>query len=194
MNIYIIMGSPRLNGNTATLCKPFIDELKFHRANVEYIELHGKRIAPCLGCMHCQDVSGEYGCIQKDEMQRIVESILNTDVVVFATPIYTWQATPPMKAVMDRLFGLNKFYGTAPRETLNKTKAYALLSTCGYDPSYAADLLDEVFRRLCKHSDIPYAGMYAVSDGDGDNVKTLLTKDILDGVRQFTQKLLLFGA
>jgi len=167
------MGSPKPNGNTAKLCKPFIHELELHKAEVEYIPLHGKNVASCIGCMRCQDVEGEYGCVLQDDMQAIVQNILRADALVYATPIYTWQATPPLKAVMDRMFGLNKFYGRLPRETLNKTKAVGLITTCGYAPEYAADLLDEAVKRWCKHSGIPYVGMYAVRD---DNIDDLAAK------------------
>lgn len=37
MNIVILMGSPRLCGNTAELCKPFMDELKENGAKVRYV-------------------------------------------------------------------------------------------------------------------------------------------------------------
>ena len=86
------MGSARQGGNTVELCKPFIAELKENHAQVEYIPLHDKKIAPCLGCYRCQNVPGEYGCVQLDDMQDLVRHILQADVLVFATPIYTWQA------------------------------------------------------------------------------------------------------
>jgi multimeric flavodoxin WrbA len=98
------MGSPRLNGNTAELCKPFIDELKQNNAEVEYITLHDKNTAPYLGCYYCQGEADEYGCSQEnDDMEEIIERILLADILVFAAPIYTWQATAKMKAVMDRI-------------------------------------------------------------------------------------------
>lgn len=195
MQICILMASPRLNGNTAELCKPFIDELKQLQTQVEYIELQGKDIASCLGCMHCQDISGEYGCSQNDDMQDIVKNILAADVVVYATPIYTWQATPPLKAVMDRMFGLNKFYGKAPREVLGKEKTFALIVTCGYKPTQAADLLDEVMKRGCKHSGVyKYAGMYAVQDVEtedkADDINAFQTKEAVDGARDFARRVL----
>ena len=76
MRICILMGSPRLNGNTAELCKPFMDELLAHKVDIDYIPIHGKNIAPCLGCYRCQNVTAEYGCVQQDDMQAIVESVL----------------------------------------------------------------------------------------------------------------------
>lgn len=36
MKVCILMGSPRLNGNTAELVKPFIEELNLNGVQVEY--------------------------------------------------------------------------------------------------------------------------------------------------------------
>ncbi|MCL2409977.1 MAG: flavodoxin family protein [Oscillospiraceae bacterium] len=190
MRICIFMGSPKPNGNTAELCKHFINELKLHQIETEYIELHGKNIAPCIGCYHCQNTAGEYGCIQQDDMQSIVESILRADVLVYATPIYSWQATPPMKTVMDRMFGLNKFYRSAPRKVLNAGQAIALIATCGYEIDYGAGLLDETLRRGCEHSGLQYLGMFAVRDVDG--LPDFQTADAITGAQEFARDIMKF--
>jgi putative NADPH-quinone reductase len=183
------MGSPRLKGNTAELCKPFMDELRAHQAEVEYITLHDKNIEACLGCYYCQGEADEYGCSQEEDcMEDIVERILTADVLVFATPIYTWQATSKMKAVMDRMYGLNKFYGDTPRVRLNKHQSYALLATCGYELDYGAGLLDEAIRRWCTHSELPYLGMYAVRDED--DLASFQTEEAIEGARQFARSIL----
>lgn len=188
MRICVLMGSPDPNRRTGELCKPFLDELKLHQAEVDFITLHDKSIAPCLGCYHCQNIAKEYGCVQYDDMQDIIGSILNADVLVFATPIYTWQATPPLKAVMDRMYGLNKYYGSAARAVLNEDQAYALIATCGYDLDYGAGLLDEAIRRWCVHSDLPYLGIYAVRD-EAD-LASFQTERAVSGARDFAQKII----
>jgi predicted N-acetyltransferase YhbS/RimJ/RimL family protein N-acetyltransferase/NAD(P)H-dependent FMN reductase len=188
MRVCILMGSPRPKGNTAELCKPFIDELRQHQAEVEYITLHDKSIAPCLGCYRCQKFESEYACSQTDDMQAIIEKIIQADVLVFATPIYTWQATPLLKTVMDRMYGLNKFYGETPRSSLNKNQSYALIATCGYDLDYGAGLLDEGIRRWCAHSALPYLGMYAVRDED--DLASFQTDEAIQGARQFARRIL----
>lgn len=188
MRICVLMGSLRPTRNTAEICKPFIDELRLNQVEVEYISLHNKNIAPCIGCYKCQNVEGEYGCSQEDDMRGIIENILQANVLVFATPIYTWQATPPMKAVMDRMYGLNKFYGSAPRAVLNENQAYALIATCGYDLDYGAGLLDEGIKRWCKHSGLEYLGMYAVRDED--DMASFQTEEAIKGARSFAQKIL----
>ena len=187
MRVCILMGSPRLNGNTAEICKPFIAELRANGVETEYITLRGKNIAPCLGCYVCQDVEGDYGCVQLDDTQAIIESILKADVLVFATPIYIWQATPLMKTVMDRMYGLNKFYGSARRSRLNESQSYALIATCGYEIRYGAGLLDEGIRRWCEHSGLDYLGMYAVRDED--NLASFQTEQAVTGAREFARKI-----
>ena len=62
MNVLILMGSPRLHGNTAELCKPFMEELQANGAQVRYVTLADKDIKPCKGCYACQEVKGAYGC------------------------------------------------------------------------------------------------------------------------------------
>lgn len=188
MKVCILMGSPRPNGNTAELCKPFMDEMHNNDVEIKYITLHDKKIAPCAGCYHCQNVAAGYGCAIQDDMQAIVAEILQADILVFATPIYTWQATAPMKAVMDRMYGLNKFYGSAPHGKLNEGQGYALIATCGYGPEYGADLLDEGIRRWCKHSGLPYLGMYAVRDED--DLASFQTEAAIKGARAFAKKVI----
>ena len=187
MRVCILMGSPRLNGNTAELCKPIIEELRQNKVEVDYITLHDKKIFPCMGCYRCQNIADEYGCFQHDDMQGIVGSILKANVLMFATPIYTWQATPPTKAVMDRMYGLNKIYGSAPRSILNEGQAYALIATCGYDFNYGAGLLDEGLRRWCEHSGLPYLGMYAVRDEN--DLASFQTEAAITGARTFAKKI-----
>ncbi len=185
MKVCILMGSPRGCGNTAELCKPFVEELGAHRAEYRMITLEDKDISPCRGCYHCQSVAGAYGCAIEDDMQGIVEEILRADVLVFATPIYTWQAPARLKAVMDRMYGLNKYYGAVPRARLNKGQRYALIATCGYEPDYGAGLLSESLRRWCEHSGLGYLGMYAVRDED--DLASFRTKAAIDGARAFAR-------
>ena len=191
MRVCILMGSPRPNGNTAELCKPFVDELLVKGADVEYITLHDKKLLPCLGCYHCQNIADEYGCAQADDMEIIIASILRADVLVFATPIYSWQATPPLKAVMDRMFGLNKFYGSVPNKALVGYLKYALIATCGYDIDYGTAPLEEAIKRGCTHGGATYLGMYAVRDVDGlADFRTIAAQD---GARKFARTIFSAG-
>ena len=187
MNILILMGSPRLGGNTAELCKPLMGELERLGAGVCYMTLADKKIQPCRGCYACQNVAGEYGCVQKDDMEAVVERIRWADCLVLATPIYSWYCTAPMKAMLDRHYGLNKFYGSA-EGSLWAGKSVAILATHGYDRAYATEPFETGVRRLCDHSGLSYLGLYSVRDED--NLASFRTAEAQEGARLFARRLM----
>ncbi|MDR2174943.1 MAG: flavodoxin family protein [Synergistaceae bacterium] len=163
MKFCVLTGSPRKNGNTAALLRPFAEELTRRRAAVETVDLYGKKIAPCTACRACQSDRTVFGCAQRDDVQDLSDKILACDCLVLATPIYSWYCTPPMKALLDRLvYGMNKYYGGGEKgPSLWSGKPLALLATCGYRPERGADLWEEGIRRYCKHSGLRCLGMLA---------------------------------
>ncbi|MCI8627247.1 MAG: flavodoxin family protein [Lachnospiraceae bacterium] len=195
MKIAIFMGSPRQDGNTAELLKPFLEELqtlkKWEDIIVQYITIADKTIAPCKGCYTCQQVSGIYGCCQQDDMWQITGQMLWADVMVLATPIYTWFCPAQMKAMLDRLYGLNKYYGSSqtPPHAMLAGKGLALITTHGYDRDYGAGSFETGIIRYCEHSHLHYFGMYSVQDTD--NKASFQTEEAKAGARAFAQQLVL---
>lgn len=187
MQICILNGSPRLNGNTAELAKPFIEELSSKGVKLETYTLASMNIASCKGCYHCQDISGEYGCYQEDDMHKVAKSIIESDLIVLATPIYTWFCTTELKAVLDRFFGLAKYYRSA-KGNLIEGKRIAILATHGYDAAYAADPFVIGIQRMCEHYHMRYDGMYSVRDID--DLASFQTKQAISGAKEFAQYLL----
>lgn len=186
MKFCILMGSPRMNGNTAELLKPFMVELKNAGHEIEYITLSDKNILPCKGCYSCQQIEGKYGCVQQDDVMKIMDQIIKSDCVVYATPIYSWYCTAPMKALLDRHYGLNKFYGRA-KGSLWKGKQIAIIATHGYDADYGAGLFETGIKRLCEHSELNYMGMYSVRDED--DLTSFQTESAVVGAKNFALKL-----
>jgi multimeric flavodoxin WrbA len=181
------MGSPRLNGNTAELVKPFIEELEMNDVQVEYITIADKNIHACRGCYACQDVTGEYGCQQNDDMQNIVSKIVQSDCFILATPIYTWYCPAEMKAMLDRFYGMNKFYGNG-KGSLWEGKKCGIIATHGYDAEYGAKPFETGIKHLCEHSNLNYIGMYSVRDVD--NKLSFQTLEAIIGARKFAQILI----
>lgn len=187
MKFCVVMGSPRVNGNTAELCKPFIARLEEKGAEVEYFKLATMDIEPCIGCYACQDVSGGYGCVQDDDdMSTVVDAFRAADCIVLATPIYSWYCPSKMKAVLDRHYGMNKYYGSASG-SLWAGKHVAILATHGYDADYALEPFVTGVERLCKHSELIYDGVYSVQDED--DLASFQTPEAMDGARAFADKL-----
>ena len=165
------MGSPRKGGNTAALLTPFLAELSAGGVDSEVLWLYDMDLHPCTACRACQRDWTGYGCRWRDEGQTLFDKTLEADLLVLATPVYSWYCTPPMKAAMDRMvYGMNKYYGGEKGPALWAGKALALVTTCGYRPENGADLLDAGVARFCKHSQLRYAGMLAERDPGYDRV------------------------
>lgn len=188
MNVCILMGSPRKNGNTAALLSPFCKELDRLGCNHETIRLYEKRIASCTACRACQRDWSGFNCRIQDDAKDLAHRILNCDLLVLATPIYSWFCTPPMKALLDRLvYGMNKYYGDTKGPALWKGKKVALITTCGYPLEKGADLWETGMRRFCKHSQLSYIGMLAEHDEGYDTV--FMNKEKEQHSIEFAQKI-----
>ena len=162
MKACILMASPRQAGNTAQLLRPFQAELEAGGWESGLIRLYDRQIAPCLACRACQRDWTGFGCPQQDDMGEIFDAVLACDLLVLATPIYSWYCTAPMKAALDRLvYGMNKFYGGEKGPALWAGKRMALIATCGYPPEKGADLWEAGMIRYCRHSRLLYEGMLA---------------------------------
>lgn len=162
MKACVLMGSPRKNGNTAALLAPFCEELRNAGAAVETVWLYDRDIRPCVACRACQKDWTGFGCPQEDDVQAVFDLVLASDLLILATPIYSWYCTPPMKALLDRLvYGMDKFYGESKGPSLWRGKSAALLITCGYRPEKGCDLFEEGMRRYCRHTGLRYLGSHA---------------------------------
>ncbi|NLZ29042.1 MAG: flavodoxin family protein [Firmicutes bacterium] len=162
MSVCIIMGSPNKNGNTMELLNPLLEVFTEKRIEFEYFFLYEMKILPCFACRACQNDWNKFGCVCQDDVHIIFDSLIRSNLILLATPIYSWYCTPPMKALLDRLvYGMNKYYGNTKGPSLWEGKRLALLTTCGYRPEKGADLWETGIKRYCKHSKLQYAGMIA---------------------------------
>lgn len=187
MKVCIINGSPRRNGNTAELLKPFRERLLQLGTEIDDIFLKDYKVGPCLGCYACQNVPGEYGCVQKDDAEAVWMRAGEADLLVLATPIYSWYCTAEMKALMDRHYALNKYYGSGQGQLIPRLSV-ALLTTHGYKDEYANEPFETGIRRLCKHCHWDYLGRYSARDIDG--ISDMQTEEAMDGARRFADELL----
>ena len=120
-------------------------------------------------------------------MHTVAKSIQDSDLIVLMTPIYTWFCTTELKAVLDRFYGLAKFYRSA-EGNLVEGKRIAILATHGYDAAYAADPFVIGIQRMCEHYHMRYDGMYSVRDVD--DLASFQTKPAINGAKEFARYLL----
>ena len=181
----ILHGNTRIKSNTESLAKAFANELAALGAEVAQISLRGKNIQPCIGCDKCHKATGAFGCVINDDMQDIAEEILTSDLIVLTSPIYTWMPTPPLKAVMDRLYAFTKYPENAEAFNLMKGKKLAMIATSGDDCDTNCDLFSESVSRMASFANIPYLGYLAARDlGDGN----ITRPEVIAEARSFAEK------
>jgi len=74
-------------------------------AETEQIYLSEMNIGYCRGCFKCWTATPGK-CIIKDDMTQLLEKVMNSDVIIMATPLYVDGVTAILKAFMDRLIPL----------------------------------------------------------------------------------------
>jgi len=129
MQITTLLGSSKKKGNTATVLGWVEEELKSLGHDVERIYLNNKSIKGCLGCAKCRENPDEIACVQKDDAIDIMEQMISSDVVLFASPIYFWGFSAQIKALIDRGYSLVTNYHKPGHTSLMKGKRIGLLVT-----------------------------------------------------------------
>jgi multimeric flavodoxin WrbA len=94
-----IFGSPRRGGNTELLLEEALKGAVEEGARAEEIHLCDFRITPCRECLSCFN-NGT--CVITDDMQGIYPRLLETDIVILASPIFFYGITGWAKAMVDR--------------------------------------------------------------------------------------------
>lgn len=188
MKFCILMGTPRKNGNTAALLAPFLEECAAMDVETEMVWLYDKDVRPCLGCGNCQDVLDGLGCVQTDEFEKIFQSMADSDLMIFATPIYAFFCTAPMKALMDRaIYAGVKNYGREKGPSLLEGKRAATVVTCGYRPEDGAGPWEDGFRRWCRHGKVEYLGIFCRRDMGGE--RPFMNEERAQAIRDFAAAL-----
>ena len=123
--VLIIETSLRNDSNSDRLAESFAQGARDGGNEVEIVSLKGKNIGFCTGCFGCQKLGH---CVIDDDSNEITEKILESEVVVWATPIYYYEMSGQMKTMIDRA---NSLY---PRDY--KFREVYLLSVAAEDEEY----------------------------------------------------------
>ena len=103
MEIVAICGSPRENGNTATLIEAVLDGARERGATTTRFDPAKMRILDCDASAECL-VSPDGGCKVDDDMQHIYSALRRADVWVLGTPVYHAHVSGTLKRVLDRFY------------------------------------------------------------------------------------------
>lgn len=132
MNILVLNGSPRSQGNTAAMVDAFKKGAEESGHNVEVISVCQKNIAGCMACEYCH-TKGNGKCIQKDDMQHIYPLIDEAEMIVIASPVYYHGFSGQLQCAINRIYALDK-----PK----KLKKAALILSSGSDDVYGGAIYE----------------------------------------------------
>ena len=90
----IINGSPRVDGDCATLLRELKKNL---HGDIVVVSAFRSNIAPCIDCRGCHKTAR---CVIRDEMDIIYDD--DFDNVVLATPVYFMSLPGPVLSLMSR--------------------------------------------------------------------------------------------
>ncbi len=131
MIITSLLGSARKSGNTATILGWVEDELQTMGHQVQRISLNSLSIHGCLGCAKCKEKPEAIACVQNDDAIAVLETMISSDVVLFASPLYFWGFSAQIKAIIDRSYALTVNYHRPGHASLMAGKRIGLLATGG---------------------------------------------------------------
>ena len=129
MQVTTLLGSARKKGNTATVLGWIEEELRNLGHTVDRVYLNNKMIAGCLGCAKCRENPAEIACVQKDDALDVLSTMVSSEVVLFASPIYFWGFSAQIKALIDRGYALVTNYHRPGHTSLMEGKRIGLLVT-----------------------------------------------------------------
>jgi multimeric flavodoxin WrbA len=102
LKVTAFVGSARKK-HTYHAAKQFLEELQsFGNVEYEIVCLSDYDLKICKGCKLCLDRE-ENLCPLADDRDRLIEKMMNSDGIVFASPNYSFQVSGYMKVFLDRL-------------------------------------------------------------------------------------------
>jgi len=159
MNVLSIFGSPRKKGNTVTILGWVEEKLKTLGHEIERINLSTKNVNGCVGCLKCKDNLKEPGCIQKDDGTFIINRMVASDVVIYASPLYYWGFSAQMKAFIDRCHCLYRgVCGSTEHTSFVEGQRQALIVTAADPFENNAEQILTAFQRILVYDKAYSAG------------------------------------
>ena len=146
MNILVLNGSPRHNGNTAAMVSAFAKCAQSAGHKVDIVEVCREEIKGCLACEYCHS-KGKGKCIQQDGMQKVYPLLEEAEMIVLASPVYYHSFTGQLQCAINRIYALDK-----PK----KLKKAALMLSSGSDNVYGGAIYEyeNSFLRYLKLEDM----------------------------------------
>ncbi len=106
MKIACVLGSPRLNGNSAMIARRVLEKAAALGAETETFSLNTLSYRGCQACYACKTKLDR--CILKDDLSYVLDAVQEADALVLATPTYYGDISGQLKCFIDRTYSYLK--------------------------------------------------------------------------------------
>lgn len=124
MKVVAIFSSARKNGFSAKAVDKAVECLSTSENEIKKYYLSDMNFKPCTGCFACRK---KEKCVQKDDMSVLFDEIMDSDFVIFSSPIFCFDVTATYKKMFERLYpmlgggmalgeGFKKYYYRYPKK------------------------------------------------------------------------------
>lgn len=148
MNVLIVNASPRANGNTSKLIEAFKSGLPAHVSCVQY-DLYSVLPMPCVACNACK----EQNLCRFADLEELDTLLHETDVLVWAIPIYNYSVPSPAKAVLDRFQRYYEAVEVRNEQVFEKNnRPCILLLSAGRTGIYSVEIIQKQLQTACRYT------------------------------------------
>lgn len=135
MNILLLNGSPRKNGNTAIALREMEETFAAEGIATETVQVGQSAVRGCLSCGYC---SKNGKCAIDDIVNELAPKFESADGLVIASPVYYASANGTLISLCDRLF-----YSTSFDKTMKVGASVAVARRGGCSATF--DQLNKYF-------------------------------------------------
>jgi multimeric flavodoxin WrbA len=154
----------KINGNTWTMVEAFLQGAAQKGGTTRQIRLAEKRLEYCRACKICWFKTPGV-CSLPDDGRELLNAYSQSDVVLFASPLYTDNVTGLMKTFFDRLIAIGdpRWETDADGESVHrarfaKPQKLVVLMNAGYPEQTNFEHMRTLFRRMARNLHLAMAG------------------------------------
>ncbi|MFW9794919.1 MAG: flavodoxin family protein [Candidatus Thorarchaeota archaeon] len=151
MKILVFNASPRKsNGTTDMLLEAFIEGARLSGADIEKHHIVDLKINGCRGCFNCWWVTPGK-CVQRDDMDKLLPSIAEADIMLIGTPIYGRNVAHYLQKLLERTFVftlpemVNRDGETQHPGRVSRFPRMILAATCGFPDTSNFDIVRALY-------------------------------------------------